>query len=73
MGKGVRPTMAVLSDKMSYVKTEVKTEVTDNSTLYCPLQYNLFDNLTTFFVSNTNSSETQDILSEDDLINMNII
>ena len=67
LGKGVRPTLAVLSDKKSYTKVEVGVEVGDN------LHYNLFDNLTTFFASNINTNETEDIISEDDLINMNII
>ena len=66
LGKGVRPTLDVLSDKKSYEKKEVNV---------CPLEYNMFDNLTTFFVSNNSlyNSDEHNILCADELIRMNII
>ena len=51
LGKGVRPTMAVLSDKLSYEKKEVNT--TPHQLDSFPMVYNLFGGVTTFFVSNT--------------------
>ena len=65
LGKGVRPTLAVLSDKLSYEKKEkVNTD-----------EYNLFNNITSFFASNDiqDDSNEYDIISADELINMNII
>ena len=70
LGKGFRPTIAVLSDKLSYTKKEVKDVATTNS-----LQYSLFDELTTFHATNTilDANEEHDIIQEDELINIHIV
>ena len=70
LGKGIRPTMAVLSDKSSYVKKE--TNIAPDS---IALQYSLFENLTNFYASTDieHNLESFDILGEDELISMHII
>ena len=73
LGKGVRPTMAVLSDKLSYGKKEMDTSSHQLDSF--PLAYNLFDDVTTFFASNTVQDDGDDpnIIGTDELISMHII
>lgn len=72
LGKGVRPTLVVLPDKKLHTKKE---GVEPDEITPFPYEYNLFDNLTTFYASNNimYDNKEHNILGEDELINMHII